>query len=374
MAFQVKDFLSILASQVNHLRGVTTRVTDFSVGSVVRSLLEASAIEIEELYQRIFHGLRDAIPTAIYTSFDFPKRPGASARVTLRFSIPAAGAAGTVIPIGTAARVPGGTIQWVTQSVGTIQAGQTSVLIDALASAPGPEGNAAAGSITELVTALGDVSVTNPAAAAAGRNEETDAEQKLRFQAYISSLSRAPLASIKYGAELARVTDGDGVVIEYVKEAFIFEPWVVDDSAQLGLAYCYVWNGVGAATAALVTEAQRLVDGYYRTDGTRVMGWKAAGVAVVVRSVDVVPINVEVTVKIVKGADPNTAVAAASANVSSYIAELPVGSPVYRSELIFAAMAADGIEDAVVLTPIADVAVSPYQKATVGSVTLAAAD
>ncbi len=56
--FQVKDFRSIVASMVNHVRATTTKITDFRVGGVARTLLEAPAIEIDELYQQMFNGLR----------------------------------------------------------------------------------------------------------------------------------------------------------------------------------------------------------------------------------------------------------------------------------------------------------------------------
>ena len=48
--FQIKDFASITASMINWLRANTTKVTDFNVGSVVRTMAEASAAEMEELY------------------------------------------------------------------------------------------------------------------------------------------------------------------------------------------------------------------------------------------------------------------------------------------------------------------------------------
>jgi hypothetical protein len=56
MAFQLKDFVSIVAAMLNRAKATQSRLTDFEVGSVARTLIEAPAIEIEQLYQRMFAG------------------------------------------------------------------------------------------------------------------------------------------------------------------------------------------------------------------------------------------------------------------------------------------------------------------------------
>lgn len=75
MAFQIKDFVSIAASMINHMRGTQNKVTDFQPGSVARTLVEGPAVEIEELYLQMFIGLREAIPIATFQSFGFDKLP-----------------------------------------------------------------------------------------------------------------------------------------------------------------------------------------------------------------------------------------------------------------------------------------------------------
>lgn len=70
MAFQIKDFQSILASMVNYVRGATGRITDFNRGSVARTLLEAPAIEMDQMYQELFSGIREGVETSLFRSFD----------------------------------------------------------------------------------------------------------------------------------------------------------------------------------------------------------------------------------------------------------------------------------------------------------------
>ena len=49
MPFQIKDFASITAGMLNHARSVTSKITDFQPGSVARTIMEAPAVEVEEL-------------------------------------------------------------------------------------------------------------------------------------------------------------------------------------------------------------------------------------------------------------------------------------------------------------------------------------
>ena len=54
MSFQIKSFNDIVLSQINHARSVTEKITDFAPGSVARTLMEAPAVEVEELYLQMF--------------------------------------------------------------------------------------------------------------------------------------------------------------------------------------------------------------------------------------------------------------------------------------------------------------------------------
>lgn len=70
MAFQLKDFNSIVASMVNYIRGATNQLTDFNVGSGTRTLIEAPAIEMDQLYQEAYSAVREGIETSVFRSFD----------------------------------------------------------------------------------------------------------------------------------------------------------------------------------------------------------------------------------------------------------------------------------------------------------------
>ena len=54
--FQIKDFTSIAAGLINVVRATTNKVTDFNRGSVIRTMLEATAAEIEDADPATYRG------------------------------------------------------------------------------------------------------------------------------------------------------------------------------------------------------------------------------------------------------------------------------------------------------------------------------
>jgi hypothetical protein len=64
--FKMKTFPQILASLINWFSSAQDTVTDLNVGSVARTLLEAPASEISEVYFRIFKSIDEAQAEAIY--------------------------------------------------------------------------------------------------------------------------------------------------------------------------------------------------------------------------------------------------------------------------------------------------------------------
>src|ERR1700689_3197437 len=56
----------------NRMKAAQSQIPAFNVGAVARTLVEAPAAEIDELYQQMFNGLQEAIPVAVFNSFNFP--------------------------------------------------------------------------------------------------------------------------------------------------------------------------------------------------------------------------------------------------------------------------------------------------------------
>lgn len=375
MAFQIKDFRSIAASMINYCRSVTTKVTDFNIGSVVRTMLEAAAAELEELYLQIFIGLKEAIPVATYNTFGFDLLPAATASGLVRFSASGPAAAAIPIPLGTLVQVPGRTTTYATQTDASIAIGQTHVDVLCAASEPGSASNVGANAITKLVGSIaGVVSVTNQAPLVNGRDIETESDRLARFRDYIRTLARGTISAVLFGAKTANRVDANGVVVEYVAGAALEEPWVTNPANPISLVNVYVHNGASATSAALVAEAQKIIDGYYDIDGKAVPGWKAAGVKVVVYAATDQAINVTGTVAVSDGYQPADVIAQATAALQAYIQGLAVGADVLKSELIsIVKRDVQGVSNVTLTAPAADVAISASAKAIAGTITLTAA-
>lgn len=290
MAFQIKDFVSIVASMLNHIRGTTTKITDLQPGSVSRTLAEASAIEIEEFYLQIFNGLREAIPVATFKSFGFDKLPAKYARGFVSVSRATPPTASFTIATGTEFTSSDGRAYRSTQDVIWL-ASATSVRIPVIAEAPGLAYNISSGSITASTAFDSSYTISN-SAINNGRDVETDAEREARFASFIGSLSRGTIFACIAAAESATLTDEAGNIEEYVTRTGFTE--------IAGYVKIFIYSSAGLASPALVTQGQRIINGWVDpATGKIIPGYRSGGVRVdVIAMVErEVPLNVRVTMQ-----------------------------------------------------------------------------
>lgn len=368
--FQVKDFRSIVASMINYFRGVQDQVTDFNVGSVARTLLEAPAIEIDELYQQMFNGLYESIPAAVYSAFGFERIPAMPASGVLIFTLDAAQATSIVVPAGFVV-ANSDAVQYQTTADLVIPAGQTSGSVGASAKTSGTTTNTGIATITVLVDTVDHVvSANNIAAFTGGTDDETDAARQDRFRAYIQTLPRGTINSLKYGASLSSLAGADGVVTEAVKYATVIEPFLSDTAQPIGLVNVHIHNGVGGTSAPLVAKTLEVLTGYYLADGTPVPGWKAAGIKLQIFAATDIAATVAATLTMAPGHTVSGISTLATAEISDYITSLPIGSGALRAELIAILMSYDGVANVVLSSPVSDVSVTSTQKVIPGTITL----
>lgn len=345
MAFQIKNFPSIVASMINWMKVTQSQITDFNVGSVSRTLIEAPAIEIDELYQQMWTGLKEAIPVATYNSFNFAALQAQSSSGSIRVTI-TSNAQDVIIPAGSVLTYTGGSTSYVSNSDATIAAGSTYADILSHSSATGAQGNITAGK-TFLInpTPDGFVSATNAAAFVGGTDAETGDQRKQRFNQYIQALQRGTISAITYGAKTAALYDAAGLQTERVVFASVIEPYISDPQQPIGLVNVYIHNGAGTTSTGLVTEAAQVLYGYTMADGTKVPGWQSAGVEVVVAAATEVPLNVGGTITVEYGFDQATLAASANGVVSSYIMSLDIGGTFEVAEMYLRVMTIDGISN-----------------------------
>lgn len=334
MSFQIKDFNSITLSLINHSRLVTDKITDFLPGSVARTLLEAPAVEIEELYLQMLLGLRDAIPVATFKPFGFEKLPAARANGFVSISRSPAPSEPITIPLGTTFGTTDGRVYTSTEAL-VWAAGVSVVRVPVQSSIVGAAGNVAAGVINSTRLA-GDGYVVSNSAITTGRDVESDQEREARFAEFVRSLSRGTVSACRYAVSVASVLDGDGNLDEYVTRIGMQE--------DLGRLRLWIYSSRGLASDALLERAQQLLDGYTTEDGTVVPGYRPAGVRVDALRMVERQVPLTVAVSMFPGYDLTTAVRQSIADrFATTIRAVPPGETLFLKTLVEDMLAVDGV-------------------------------
>lgn len=339
MAFQIKDFVSITASIINHMRGTTTKITDYQPGSVSRTLVEGPAVEIEELYLQMFLGLREAIPVATFRSFGFDKLPAATAVGYVSVATLTPLAQDLLIPAGTEFTATDGRSYLSTEEV-TWPAGSGIVLIPVAHSAPGMSGNIAAGAITDSPFFDVGFTVSNQAISN-GRDVESDTEQEARFAEFVDSLSRGTDAACTYAAKQSRVLDIAGNIAEYVTRLGV--------EAGGGRVRLYVYSNIGQPSAALLRDGQRRIDGWTAPEtGVVTAGYVAAGIRADVLAMSERAIPLAISVGMLPGYTLTSSVEQQLADLfATAIRGVQPGETLYLGDLTEAMLSAVGVQQIV---------------------------
>jgi len=337
-SFQIKNFRSIAASMVNVARASQTRITDFSVGAVARTLMESPAVEIEELYLQMLLGLQDAIPVSIYQAvgFDIIDALPSSGVLTIYFATPVE--PGITIPAGTLLEAPDTSVQFYVRDAVLVPDGSTQATVTVVAVKPGAAGNVAQNAISRFVnfSAFADSSIQH-AALTSGRDAESDVERKTRFVALINSLSRGTLASVDYAARYATVKNTSGAVQEFVTR--------VGTTEYPGRVDVFIRGSAGAPSAALLAAAQKAIDGSvdYAT-GIRTEGYRPAGVRVTVMAATERGLPMNLTVGVFYASQKTNALTVAiNAAVNRVLRAVAPGDALQVGNLVGAVLGLTGV-------------------------------
>lgn len=344
MAFQIKDFVSIVAGALNHMRGSTDKITDFRVGSVARTLIDGPAVELEELYQQMFIGLREAIPVATFLSFGFGKLPAARALGTVTATRTAAADADLAIPLGTVFLAADGR-QYTSTSAVTWPAADLVVQVPVQASTTGSAGNIATGGISSSDFFGGQAVTVSNLPLTTGRDEETDSEREARFAEYIMSLSRGTEAAVRYAVAQAQLLGATGVAEEYVTRVGMEEAG--------GHVRLYIYSSLGVPSAALLADGQKRIDGYIDADtGVKVPGYRAAGVRCDVLAMSERAVTFGVQVGMFPGYELDTVVVNAMTDIfHAQVLAVQSGATLYVGDLVEGFLGVPGVRQVV---PFAD--------------------
>lgn len=368
--FQIKDFVSIVASMVNMVRAVSPALTDFNVGSVARTMLEAPAMEVEELHQHLRIGLTEAIPVSVYRSFNHDRLPATAAQGVVILELSPRNQ-DTMLTAGSTFTTASGAAL-VTLSDLTIPAATTLLSVVMEARTVGTAGNLAAGvelnpstNLPGLIRAtVGDAGISG------GRPEESDDDRKFRFNEYIRTLARGTPEALRYGLSLVQVPRAGGGV-ERIVSAEVEEMYRTDPNNGPGWVRCHISAGAEAPSSALLARASEVLHGYRDALGQKVAGWAAAGVRTDVLAALRSPAAFTCRVTPAEGYTKAEAEAAVLAVLQDYTMGMAVGESLLVAEASARCMDLAQVGNIRFTRPADDINPGPYGAVSFGGVTFA---
>lgn len=271
MKFTIKTFNEILNNMANWVKSNSKDLSNFRPGSVIRTILESVALEIELLYYKMYKGFNTAIQESIFNSFNFKKASSISSRgeITITFREPLTQA--TVIPKGFKfSTVP---TYWDVVTFETIQEitcepGIGGITVEVVCTKPGLIGNIPEGLVTTIPNRLMVMdSVVNNKPMVGGAPEESLEERKKRFTHYIQTLAKGTLSAVHYGC-----LSVPGVAGAYVDE-------------HVGYLEIYAHDVNGNLPEELRKEIE-----------IALIEYRSAGIEVMIKPVEILGIDLVVTV------------------------------------------------------------------------------
>jgi uncharacterized phage protein gp47/JayE len=323
-----KGFTDLVRDQAAIVQGSAAAsgvALDFSEGTVLRALAEGNAalgLWLQALLLRVLSLTRAATSTGAdldswVADFGVTRNAAGFAVGAVTLSRYSTGAAALILP-GVQVRSSDGAFTYLvttdtanaawSATLGgySLLAAGASVSVPVLATVGGIAGNALAGTVTLLSSAIPGIdTVTNPIAFTGGADAESDAALRVRFVAYLASLTRATLGAIGYAISQVQA----GLTYTIVEQA---NP---DGSVNLGSFYVVVDDGTGAPSGALLVLV-----------GSAVEAYRPIGISFSVIAPTLVTANIAMTITTAAGASHPTEVAIVAAALRAYINGLALGA------------------------------------------------
>lgn len=313
---KLKKQSTILSRLIDKTMISTAKVNDFTPGSVIRSIYEAVALELEQFYMLTRQNINKGIREGVMEAFDFERRKARKAYgdVTLRFYNPTKEP--FVISRGTTFLVSraGYTQQYETLDEYRVPEGLLEANVEVYCKENGEIGNIPEGYIDTMSTTSTLIkSIKNEQSFSTGQDEESLTSLKRRFHLFIESRGRATNRSIEYGAR--QVEDIEGVYIQEVT----------------GHVTVYAHDRNGNLTDTLKEEVKKALKDY-----------QPSGISLSVEAVQKTMVDVSVGVTLTdKTREGNTLRRHIESVIRAYINESVVNEDLILTELIQVIMSID---------------------------------
>ena len=377
MAIQTQSLTTILQNFAATVQGAASQLIDFTIGSVLRAIAEATAGVALWLQGQIIYVMsltRAATSNGSdldswFADFSFARLPSTPASGQVTFSRYTSTFQAT-IPTGSLVQTGDGSQQFQVIADTTnpaysaglggivIAAGSPSVTCTVVAITPGPSGspdasgNVLAGAISSISQAIQFVdTVTNAVAFTNGAGPESDAAARARFALYIASLSKATRAAI--GSAILGVQQN----LSYV----LVENLSYAGATDLGYFYAVIDDGTGSPPSSLLNAVSSAID------AVRPLGSTFGVFAPVV----VTP-AISMTITTASGYTHSTIAATVQAALLAYINALNMGQGIPYSRLAQVAYdaspAVTNVTAVLINGGTADLAITNQQVAVVAAV------
>ncbi|TDE85569.1 baseplate J/gp47 family protein [Deinococcus sp. S9] len=250
------------ASMLRTLKASPLRLYSWGRGNLPRRLIDVFAGELELLSRTVADVAKRAISESTYRAWEDPALfPARGARTLARGLVvlvsPTPLAQDDPIPQGALFGSPDGRTVRAEQAV-TFSAGTTTVTVPVVSEIPGSGGNFNPGEISLALSGRVNYLVSNPAPISGGRDEETDAEVRTRFQDFVESRATASRLSLYSAAMNTFIPDpADSSAQQRPEDAALILPWLMDGlNGEMSYGYVVVDGGGGSCTPELLAAVQ----------------------------------------------------------------------------------------------------------------------
>jgi len=337
MAISTKDFTTMVRDQVTAIQAKSARFVNFTVGSVLRAILESNSA-IGLWFQALIINLLSLTRASTSTAGDLDswmadfgviRLPAgvATGQVTFSRFTPTIAA---LIPFGSTVSTADGSQRYTvtvdtthpayTTSGYVVAAGVASVTVPVTAVVAGAAGNATIGQITSISQAISYIdTVSNTAAFTNGSDAEKDPALRARFILYLASLARATAAAIGYAITSVRT----GITYKLI------ENQQYNGTTDNGYFCVIVDDGTGAPSSIFLDSVANAVDAF-----------RGFTIRFGVFAPVLVNTTVTMVVTIAAGYDPVATRALVQVAIANYINSLPLGASLPYSILSSKAYAA----------------------------------
>lgn len=343
-----RDFFAVGRRSIVTTPGlrINPRVIDIR-GSDLNVILGAMSVMNETAVARFASNYRASwVETALgscldrvaFDRYQITRKPANPASVTLRLARASVVNGAGTYPQGSRVRTASGTV-FATNADAVFGALTTLVDVDATALVSGPTGNVPAGTLTAFLDAPYDanLTVTNPAGAAGGDQQESDPEFKARIYDFFPTIRRGVQGAIEYGARTV-----PGVAVARATEV------VTPDASALpaGFVLLTVADKAGGFSSVMLTAVRDVL-----------LAFRALGIPVIVSGGNVVYEDVIWDLDFEQGVNTQAKQAEVRAVTVAVPQFLRPGAKLLRSSLIAAARAVPGVivNDSSLLEPAGDI-------------------